>query len=58
VAERTEKVYEFAASKPVPNILMRMKSTLAWGSVVGAWALLYTILEAIFVVLIDIFWPL
>jgi len=37
---------------------MRMKSTMAWGSVVGIWALLYTILEAIFVVIIDIFWPL
>ena len=37
---------------------MRMKSTMAWGSVVGIWALLYTILEAICLVIIDIFWPL
>jgi phosphatidylinositol glycan class A protein len=47
VAERTEKVYDFVMDQPVPNIMSRIKSSFSWGPVVGLFALLFTIIEAI-----------
>lgn len=57
VAERTERVYDYAMDKPVPNILSRMKSSLSWGPIVGIWALFYTIIEAITLFITEIFIP-
>ena len=57
VAERTERVYDYAIAKPVPNVMSRLKTTFAWGPVVGLWALFYTIIEGIVMLLTDIFFP-
>ena len=57
VAERTEKVYDYVMEKPCPSILTRLESSLAWGPVVGVWALLFCVLEMIVLVIIDIVWP-
>ena len=47
VAERTEKVYDFVMDQPIPNIMSRIKTSLAWGPVVSIFALFFTIIEAI-----------
>lgn len=57
VAERTEKVYDYAMAKPTPSIISRVKSTLSWGPLVGLWALCFTMIEAIVLVLTEVFWP-
>jgi len=57
VAERTERVYDYAASKSIPSTMVRIKTALAWGSVVGLYALFFTIIEAMIMMIIEIFWP-
>jgi len=47
VAERTERVYDFAMDLPVPNVLSRVKSSISWGPVVGMWAMFFTMIEII-----------
>jgi phosphatidylinositol glycan class A protein len=47
VAERTEKVYDYVMDQQVPNIMSRIKSSFSWGPIVGIFALLFTIIEAI-----------
>lgn len=43
--------------KPVPNMLSRLKSSFSWGPVVGLWALLFTIIEAISLVITEFILP-
>ena len=38
-------------------MLGRIKSSLSWGSIVGFWAVFFTIIEAIVMCIIDIFLP-
>lgn len=47
MAERTERVYDFAMDLPVPNVLSRVKSSISWGPVVGMWAMFFTMIEII-----------
>lgn len=57
MAERTERVYDFAMETPVPNVLDRIKTSYMWGSVVGIWAVLFCIFEAIILMIIETFLP-
>lgn len=57
VAERTERVYDYVMAKPAHNMLSRLKSSFAWGPIVGFWALFYTIIEAIALCLTEYFLP-
>ena len=57
VAEKTERVYESVMQAPVPGILDRIKSSYAWGPAIGIWAILFTILEAIVLFVIENLWP-
>ena len=57
VAERTEKVYEFAMAKPTPNLMSKLKTSLSWGSLAGLIALFYTIMEAVILLLTEIMFP-
>lgn len=57
VAERTEKVYDFALSAPNPSMLVRLKTSLTWGSVAGLWAVMYCIMEAILLFVVETFLP-
>ena len=57
VAERTEKVYDYAMDKSVPNVMSRIKSSFAWGPIIGLWAIIYTVIEGIILGLADIFLP-
>jgi phosphatidylinositol glycan class A protein len=57
VAERTERVYDYAMERPVPNMLSRIKSSIAWGPVVGVWAIFYTIMEALILWLTELVFP-
>jgi len=43
--------------KPVPNVMSRVKTSFSWGPVIGLWALFYTIIEGIVIMLADIFLP-
>lgn len=57
MAERTEKVYDYAMETPQPNMLDRIKTSYMWGSVVGIWAVLYCIFETIILMLTETFLP-
>ena len=57
VAERTEKVYDFAVQQPSPNMLVRLKTSLTVGSFAGIWALMYTLMEAITLFIVEIMFP-
>lgn len=57
VAERTEKVYDYAMDKNVPNVMARIKSSFAWGPIIGLWAIIYTVIEGIILGLADYFLP-
>jgi phosphatidylinositol glycan class A protein len=57
VAERTERVYDYAMAKPVPNIMSRVKTTFAWGPVAGIFAVFYTIIEGLVMMLTEILFP-
>jgi len=57
VAERTEKVYDFVVDAPQPSVLDRIKTSFTWGPVAGYFAIMFTVLEAITLLLTDIFWP-
>lgn len=57
MAERTERVYDYVMKKPVPNMLARIKSSFSWGSIVGLWAIFFTILEALTLFITELFWP-
>ena len=57
VAERTERVYDYAMSKQVPNVMARVKNSFVWGPIVGAWAVFYTIIEGIVMLITDILYP-
>ena len=57
VAERTEKVYNYVMETPTPNVLDRLKTAYTWGSVVGLFAVLYTIFEAITLMITETLWP-
>ena len=58
MAERTEKVYDFAMDEPSPNMMSRVKTSFAWGPVIGLWALFYTIIEGLVIMLTEFFCPL
>lgn len=57
VAERTEKVYDFAQSAPNPSMLARLKTSLTWGSFAGLWAVMYCIMEAILLFVVETLLP-
>lgn len=57
VAEKTERVYDSVMQAPVPNILDRIKSSYAWGPAAGIWAILFTILEALVLFILEMIWP-
>ena len=57
VAERTEKVYDFAVQQPNPNMLVRLKSSLTNGQIAGPLAILYTIMEAIVLFIVELLFP-
>lgn len=57
VAERTERVYDYAMAKPEPNVMSRVKTSFSWGPVIGLWAIFYTIIEGIVMMLADTFLP-
>lgn len=57
VAERTEKVYDFAIQQPSPNMLVRLKTSLTIGSIAGLLSVVYTFMEAILLVIVEIFFP-
>jgi len=42
---------------PVPNMLDRIKSSYMWGSLVGIWAVLYCLFEAITLMITETFLP-
>jgi phosphatidylinositol glycan class A protein len=58
VAERTEKVYDFVCETPTPNILDRIKTAYTWGPLVGVYGIMYTILEAITLMITEIMFPI
>lgn len=58
VAERTERVYDFAMSRPAPNMMARVKSSLSWGRLVGLWGIFFTLIEAIVLCLVEFFLPI
>jgi hypothetical protein len=43
--------------KSVPNVMSRIKSSFAWGPIIGLWAIIYTVVEGIILGLSDIFLP-
>lgn len=43
--------------RPVPNMLSRIKSSIAWGPVVGLWAVFYTMMEALVLWLTEFLFP-
>lgn len=43
--------------KSVPNVMSRIKSSFAWGPIIGLWAIIYTVIEGIILGLADIFLP-
>ena len=43
--------------KNIPNVMARIKSSMAWGPIICVWALIYTIIEGLILVLCDIFLP-
>ena len=57
VAERTEKVYDFAVQQPNPNMLVRLKSSLTNGQIAGPLAILFTIMEAIVLFIVELLFP-
>lgn len=57
VAERTERVYDYAMAKPVSNVMARVKNSFVWGPIVGVWAVFYTIIEGMVMLLTDILYP-
>lgn len=58
VAERTERVYDYVVQETSPNMLDRLKTSLTTGPLFGCWALLYTIMEAITLFLVEMFYPI
>lgn len=58
MAERTEKVYDFATQQPTPNMLVRLKSSLTVGSVAGPFAVMYCLMEAIILMIVEFFFPI
>ena len=58
MAERTEKVYDYVLQTPTPNMLDRIKTAYTWGPLVGVYAVLYTLFEAITLILTEVFWPI
>lgn len=57
VAQRTEKVYDFVIHQESPNMMDRIKTAFTLGTVAGMWAIMYTLMEAITLVLCDILLP-
>lgn len=57
VAERTERVYDYAMAKQVPNVMSRVKTSFVWGPIVGLWALFYTIIEGLVMFITDAVLP-
>jgi phosphatidylinositol glycan class A protein len=57
VAERTEKVYDFAMTRPTPNLMSNLKTSLSWGSVAGILALFYTVMETLVIFLMEMIFP-
>mmetsp|Transcript_11421 Transcript_11421/g.17209 ORF Transcript_11421/g.17209 Transcript_11421/m.17209 type:complete len:344 (-) Transcript_11421:365-1396(-) len=57
VAERTERVYDYAMTRPNPNIMSRLKTSMSWGSVAGIIGLFYAVMEFVMVFLCEIFFP-
>lgn len=57
VAERTEKVYDFAMNRETPNILDKLKTAYTWGPVAGIYAILFHIMELMIIFLTETFWP-
>ena len=57
VAERTERVYDYAMAKQVPNVMSRVKTAFVWGPIVGLWALFFMMIEGFVMLLTDILWP-
>lgn len=57
IAQRTEKVYDYAIERPSPNVCDRMKSALAQGHISGFYCLIYLILEFITMALCEYVLP-
>lgn len=57
VAERTEKVYDFAIQQPNANVMVRLKTALTNGLIFGFFALLYTVMECITLFIVELLFP-
>ena len=57
VAERTEKVYDFAIQQPSPNMLVRLKTSLTIGSICGLLSVVYTLMEALVLFIVELLFP-
>jgi len=57
VAERTEKVYEFAMNTETADIFDRLKTAYSWGVIAGFYAMIFSIMEFVTLMVLDIFWP-
>ena len=58
MAERTEKVYDFVLETPTHSILDRIKTAYTWGPLVGLYGIIYTIAEAITLMITEIMFPI
>lgn len=58
MARKTVKVYDFVMNTPHPNILSRIKTALAMGSILWFLSYWYLLLEYIVLFLIDFIWPI
>ena len=53
VAQRTERVYNFAMQQPALNSYQRIKSGLSWGPIVGVYGVLYQMMEYLVLFLLE-----
>lgn len=57
VAERTERVYNFAMNQPVMNTFNRIKCCYTFGPFAGLLAVFYQIMEMMMFFIIELWWP-
>ena len=53
IAEKTEKVYDFAIARPTPNVCDRFKNAFAQGPTSGFFCVLYSMLEILMLALCE-----
>lgn len=57
IAERTEKVYDYAIELPETNVCDRLRSAFALGQISGFFAVLYLVLEFIMLAVTEYYLP-